>query len=231
MAAVYRRRVNKKKLKRRILLIILLLLTIFNIDSIGRFFHPLPYRDTIAFYGGVYNVDPLLIAAVIKAESDFNKKAVSVRGARGLMQIMPETGLWVARQVGEPKFDTERLFEPETNIKFGTWYLSDLSKEFNGSTVLILAAYNGGRGNVKDWLAGRTLINPEGSISQIPFPETRHYVRKVLLYHRFYSYLYKQGGFFASLLHAQRANTCLPIWVTIVRDHTHGLLDLAGFQK
>lgn len=191
MAAVYRRRLNKKKMKRRIILIFLLLLAMFNLDSIGRFFHPLPYQDTIAYYGGVYNVDPLLIAAVIKTESNFNQKAVSEQGARGLMQIMPETGDWAARQMGEPGFDTELLFEPETNIKLGTWYLSDLGKEFDGCTVLTLAAYNGGRGNVKDWLAGKTLINPEGSISQIPFPETRYYVRKVLLYHRFYCYLYR----------------------------------------
>lgn len=191
MSAVSRKRINKKKMQRRILLIFLLLLAILNFDSIVRFFNPLPYHDTITFYGKVYNVDPALIAAVIKAESNFNSKAVSVQGARGLMQIMPETGLWAASQTGESAFDSEFLFDPETNIKLGTWYLSDLGKEFDGSTVLILAAYNGGRGNVKDWLAGKTLINPEASISQIPFPETRHYVKKVLLYYRLYSYLYK----------------------------------------
>ncbi|HBC92191.1 MAG TPA: lytic transglycosylase [Pelotomaculum sp.] len=178
-------------MQRRIILFFLLLLAILNFDSIFRFFNPLPYHDTITFYGKVYNVDPALIAAVIKAESNFDSEAVSVRGARGLMQIMPETGLWAADQTGESTFDSELLFDPETNIKLGTWYLSDLGKEFDGSTVLILAAYNGGRGNVKDWLAGKTLINPEASISQIPFPETRYYVKKVLLYYRLYSYLYK----------------------------------------
>lgn len=193
MSAVFRRRLNKNKLKRRIILIFLLLLAIYNIDSIARFFYPLPYRDTIAYYGRVYNVDPLLIAAVIKAESNFDSQAVSERGARGLMQVMPETGLWAADQIGEPDIDIKDLFDPETNIKLGAWYLSDLKKEFDDSNVLVLAAYNGGRGNVKDWLAGKTLINPEGSISQIPFPETRHYVKKVLLYHRLYSCLYKQG--------------------------------------
>ena len=194
MSAVSHRRINKKKFKRRIILIFILLLAVFNIDSIGRFFCPFPYRDTITYYGKVYNVDPILTAAVIKTESNFNKKAVSVRGARGLMQIMPETGRWAAGQSGETGFDPEDLFDPETNIRLGTWYISDLAKEFNGSTVLILAAYNGGRGNVKDWLAGKTLVNPESSISQIPFPETRYYVKKVLLYNKIYSYLYKQGG-------------------------------------
>jgi soluble lytic murein transglycosylase len=191
LSAVSRKRLNKRKLRRRIILIFLLLLAILNFDSIVRLFFPLPYQDTIAFYGRVYNVDPVLIAAVIKAESNFDSKAVSMQGARGLMQIMPETGLWAARQTGETAFDDELLFDPETNIKLGTWYLSDLAKEFDGSTVLTLAAYNGGRGNVREWLAGKTLINPEGSISQIPFPETRHYVKKVLLYHRIYGFLYK----------------------------------------
>ncbi|MDD4237850.1 MAG: lytic transglycosylase domain-containing protein [Desulfotomaculaceae bacterium] len=191
MSAVYRKKLNKKKLKSKIILIFLLLLAILNFDSIVRFIYPLPYQDTIAFYGKVYNVDPVLITAVIKAESNFDSKAVSERGARGLMQIMPETGIWAASQTGETDFDPELLFDPETNIKLGTWYLSDLGEEFEGSTVLILASYNAGRGNVKEWLAGKTLINPEGSISQIPFSETRNYVRKVLLYNRLYGYIYK----------------------------------------
>lgn len=191
MSAVSRKRLNKRKLKRRAIFIFILLLAILNIDSIVRFVFPLPYQDTIAFYGRVYNVDPVLIAAVIKTESNFNSKAVSERGARGLMQIMPETGRWAAEQTGEPAYDDNRLFDPETNIKLGTWYLSDLSKEFDGSIVLTLAAYNGGVGNVKEWLAGKTLINPESSISKIPFSETRFYVRKVMFYHRFYGYFYK----------------------------------------
>lgn len=191
MSAVSRKRINKKKMKRRIILIFILLLAILNIDSIVQILKPLPYQDTIAFYSRVYSVDPVLIAAVIKAESNFNSKAVSERGARGLMQIMPETGLWAADKTGEPAYDDERLFDPETNIKLGTWYLSDLAKEFDNSAVLSLAAYNAGRGNVKDWLAGKTLINPEKSISQIPFSETRYYVRKVLFYQRVYGYFYK----------------------------------------
>jgi len=173
------------------ILIFLLVLLVLNIDSIGRFFYPFPYRDTTFYYARAYNVDPFLLVAVMKTESDFNSRAVSVRGARGLMQIMPDTGRWVAHQLGEPAFHPDRLFEPETSIKFGAWYVADLEKEFHGDTVLILAAYNGGRGNVKEWLSSKNLSGGKGSIDQIPFPETQHYVRKVLLFHRIYSYLYR----------------------------------------
>lgn len=191
MPAAYRKkRINKKKMRSRIILILLLLLAVLNFHSIVRILYPLPYHDIITFYGRTYNVDPALIAAVIKAESNFDNKAVSERGARGLMQIMPETGSWAAGQAGEPGYNDDLLFDPETNIKLGTWYLSHLEKEFDGSTVLTLAAYNGGVGNVQDWLAGKTLLNPEDSISKIPFPETRYYVRKVLFYHRLYGFLY-----------------------------------------
>lgn len=176
------------------LLIFILVLVFLNIDSIGRLYYPFPYRETAFYYARTYNVDPYLLAAVIKSESDFNSRAVSVRGARGLMQIMPDTGQWVARQLGEHSFHPDQLFEPETSVKYGAWYIADLEKEFHGDIVLVLAAYNGGRGNVKEWLSTRNLSGGKSSIDQIPFPETRHYVRKVLLFQRIYSHLYPQGG-------------------------------------
>lgn len=191
MAAVFRRKVNRGKMRRRILLIFFLVLLALNVDSIGRVVYPFPYRETTFYYARVYNVDPFLLAAVMKTESDFNSRAVSVRGARGLMQIMPDTGRWVARQLGDHAFNPDRLFEPETSIKFGSWYIADLGKEFRGDTVLVLAAYNGGRGNVQEWLSNKDLSGGKSTIDQIPFPETRHYVKKVLLYHRIYSYLYR----------------------------------------
>jgi soluble lytic murein transglycosylase len=156
LVALSRRRLNKKKARRRVILLLLLLLAIFNFDKILQLIYPIPYQETITFYGELYNVDPLLIAAVIKTESNFNSKAVSERGAMGLMQIMPDTGAWVAGQMGEANYDHDILFVPETNIKFGTWYIADLAKEFGDNTVLILAAYNGGRGNVAEWLADNT---------------------------------------------------------------------------
>jgi soluble lytic murein transglycosylase len=177
--------------RRRLALVILLFLLVLNYDTIGRFLYPFPYRETTFYYARAYGVDPFLLAAVMKTESNFNSRAVSERGARGLMQIMPDTGRWVARQLGESSFQPDRLFEPETSIKYGAWYLADLEKEFQGDTILILAAYNGGRGNVKDWLTSKNLTVGKSSIDQIPFPETRHYVKKVLIFHRIYNFLYR----------------------------------------
>jgi soluble lytic murein transglycosylase len=166
-------------------------LVLFNFDNVAKFFYPFPYREEIFFYANKYHLDPYLLAAMIKTESNFDKRAVSDKGARGLMQIMPETGLWIAQQMGEPAISMEMLFDPETSIKLGSWYIADLGKEFNGDTILILAAYNGGRGNVKEWLNNKNL-DGERIIDKIPFTETRFYVQKVLIYQQVYRYLYKE---------------------------------------
>lgn len=191
LTMVFYIKANKRMFKYRIILILFLFLLILNYDNIGRFFYPFHYRDITLHYAQSYKVDPLLLAAIMKAESNFNQRAVSERGARGLMQIMPDTGRWIADQLGDHAFDPENLFEPETSIKFGAWYIADLMKEFQGDTVLALAAYNGGRGNVKEWLNRKDLSSGIIKIEQIPFPETRYYIKKVLLYYRIYKFLYR----------------------------------------
>jgi len=193
LVAAFRRRINSKgkmKIWTVIIFFLIVILLIQNSDRIWRFFYPFPYREITFKYAGDYELDPYLLAAMMKAESNFNCRAVSARGARGLMQIMPETGRWVAYQLGNPAFDPDQLFDPETSINFGAWYIADLGKEFHGDTVLVLAAYNGGRGNVNEWLSSKNISGGKSTIDQIPFPETRNYVRKVLLYHRIYSHLY-----------------------------------------
>ena len=195
MGAAYRRKKKNKKNARRRVFIIFIVITlalILNADSLQRFYYPFPYQSLIFKYAAAYEQDPYLLAAIIKAESNFDSQAVSAKGARGLMQIMPETGAWVAGQLGYASFKKDLLFEPETNIKFGAWYLADLDKEYDGSTILILAAYNGGRGNVSDWIEGKDLSGSVNTIDQIPFPETRDYVKKVLSYHKKYISLYRQ---------------------------------------
>lgn len=192
MTAAFHRKSGIRKLKRRILFLVFILLALFNMDNIARFYYPFPYREQINFYAAQYQLDPFLLAAMIKTESNFDKQAVSGKGARGLMQIMPETGLWVARQMNIPSFNVDQLFDPETSIKLGAWYLADLNREFHGDTVLVLAAYNGGRGNVNQWLDTKQLQDTK-VIEQIPFAETRHYVRKVLTYQLVYRYLYQEA--------------------------------------
>ena len=141
--------------------------------------YPLEYRQQVMDHAAEYRVDPYLVAAVIRVESGFKREATSRQGARGLMQIMPETGEWIARQMKLP-YDPEMLYDPDYNIRIGCWYLAELHREFGGDTVLALAAYNGGRTNVRQWLNERQWTGEHHTLDQIPFKETRLYVAKVL---------------------------------------------------
>lgn len=157
-----------------------------------KYFYPFPYKDIIFEYSIKNEVDPFLVAAVIRTESKFLPRARSPRGAFGLMQMMPETAQWVAKESNEQDFTLERLAEPEVSIRMGTWYLSNLQREFKGNPSLVLAAYNGGRGNVKEWMKRFGWGGDFSDHSQIPFKETREYVVKVLRSQKRYQDLYAQ---------------------------------------
>ena len=149
-------------------------------------FYPFRYRDTVEFYSKKYRVDKYLAVAVMKSESNFTESAISRSGAIGLMQIMPETADWISTQLETVpstekfSFNAKRLYDPEVNIRYGIWYLSTLEKEFDGNDVLALAAYNAGRGNVWHWIDKYGWGMDFEDVEQIPFDETRDYVRKVL---------------------------------------------------
>lgn len=165
---------------------------IFHTDYIQRkFVYPWPYTKEIHQYSAKYRVDPFLVVAVIKNESGFKPEAQSKPGALGLMQIMPETGAWIARTTDFPNFQAKLLKLPELNIKFGSWYLSELEHEFRGNEVLMLAAYNAGRGTVKGWMEERGWGYDFQDISSIPFADTRKYVDKVIKDRNRYQALYK----------------------------------------
>jgi len=174
----------------RIIIAGLLLLLFFNAGNIGRFIFPLPFRQVIFREAAMAGVDGTLVAAIIKTESNFDPGAVSVKGARGLMQVMPETGRWAAGKKGLPGYTPDLLFNPEYNLKIGVWYVSELYREYNGDVVLMLAAYNAGRGNVNKWLEQNSWTGDRNNIDQIPYPETRQFIRKVLFYQQTYRYLY-----------------------------------------
>jgi soluble lytic murein transglycosylase len=106
------------------------------------------------------------------------------------MQIMPQTAEWIAEQVKFIGFTPEDLLDPETNIRFGTWYLASLREEFDDNEVLMLAAYNAGRGNVKSWMKAYNWTMDFNDIEQIPYKETREYVAKVLKSKQQYRKLY-----------------------------------------
>lgn len=181
---------RKKGLLKKLLLFGLIFLLFLNAGNIARFFFPIPYRSIIFNEAIKAGTDPYLIAAVVKTESSFNPKAVSRKGALGLMQIMPETGKWVAQEANLTGYSPENLLNPEYNVMIGVWYISDLLREYDNDTVLALAAYNAGHGNVNKWLKQHKWDGNKDSLDQIPFPETRQFVRKVLFYQQLYSYLY-----------------------------------------
>ena len=162
-----------------------------NEDFQRKYLYPYDYQDTINFYADRYEVDRNLVASVILAESKFRQDATSVHGARGLMQIMPETGSWIATQIEDDSFSVDKLYNVNMNIKYGTWYLSELQTEFEGNEVLALAAYNAGRGNVYEWMEKYHWDINFKDYTKIPFPETREYVKRVLENKKHYNKLYK----------------------------------------
>lgn len=145
-----------------------------------RYLYPYPYQELVELYAKANGVDSALVASVIMNESRFQNDARSSRGAIGLMQIMPETAQWIALQLGDDNFSLEKLHEPETNIRYGVWYLAELQREFAGNNILALAAYNAGRGTVRDWIEEGDWPWTFHALDKIPYPETRSYVKNVL---------------------------------------------------
>lgn len=146
------------------------------------------YKDTVFYYSWKYDLDPSLVLAVIKTESNFNPNATSHANAKGLMQITEETLKWAILREGEKaNYTKEHLYDPKINIRYGCLILSLLKEEFH-DTDTILAAYNAGRGNVVKWLKD-SRYSQNGKIINTPYRETNRYIKKVNKYHRQYQKL------------------------------------------
>lgn len=182
---------TNRLLRRLTIILILFLIIIFAINLYYKINYPLSYKGLIKNYSEEYNLDPYLVAAIINVESNFNKNALSSKDARGLMQITPKTGEWAASKLGIENFTVKLLFEPETNIRIGIWYLDMLKKEFGDNIQLILAAYNGGSGNVNKWLQNEEYCEDGKELKKIPFKETEQYIEKVLKNYEVYKNVYK----------------------------------------
>ncbi len=140
---------------------------------------PLSYAGIIRQQASDKHLDPALVAAVIYAETKFDPRTSSA-GAEGPMQLMPQTALYLARRTGGISFRVADLNTPQVNIAYGCYYLRYLFNEFHGNRVAALAAYNGGDTNVHRWMAQAQAAGHSFGISDIPFPETRDYVQRVL---------------------------------------------------
>ena len=137
-----------------------------------------PYMDLILKYSKENDVDEKLITALIETESDFVEKAESGVGAKGLMQIMPDTGEWISQKLKEKEYSPTFLLDPETNIRFGTYYFKYLIEYYNNVDYAIMA-YNAGHGNVDKWISQGILKEGSKDYDQVPFAETRNYIEKV----------------------------------------------------
>lgn len=184
------------KRKRRKGLIIFAVLAVilaaaaFSAFSVIRMLYPMKYPELVSRYSEQYDLDPYLVTAVINVESNFRPDVVSHKNAIGLMQISEKTGKWAADKLNLENYSSDDLYDPETNIRLGCWYLSTLYNQY-GDMELALAAYNGGSGNVNQWLRDESL-SPDGkTLNRIPFPETDNYVKKVRKNYAVYKRLYE----------------------------------------
>jgi len=157
-----------------------------------RLSYPRPYSETVAAAAAEFNVDPLLIWAVMREESRFDPEALSYAGARGLMQVTPMTQTFIAEQLGE-NISPGDAFRPPPNIRMGAWYLHFLTTYFKGDIDLAILAYNGGAASVESWQKDPRVSNRDDLLRWIGFGETREYLERVSLSYRAYQELYASG--------------------------------------
>ncbi|HBI23328.1 MAG TPA: lytic transglycosylase, partial [Nitrospiraceae bacterium] len=135
-------------------------------------------------YAAENGIDPLLIYALIREESRFNEEAISIAGAIGLMQIMPQTAATI---MNDTYGGRDTLFSPELNIALGTRFFAELLKRYKGNFILALAGYNAGPHIVSKWLEDREGLGVDEFIEDIPYKETREYVKRVFKSYMKYS--------------------------------------------
>lgn len=140
--------------------------------------YPFPYFKEIEKWSTSRQLNPLLVTALMRQESRFQSKIKSPVGATGLMQVMPSTGAWIAPQIGVD-FKKISLENPNDNIMLGTWYLDYTHQQYSNNSMLAIASYNAGPGNVAKWLQTIPKKDPDEFVEEIPFDETRNYVRQV----------------------------------------------------
>lgn len=187
-----------KAVMRSVVIISILLLSVlcgllFQIiwDAVDRVNYPVEYKDFVDKYAYEYGVPEYVVYSIIKVESDFESGAVSEAGAIGLMQLMPETFVWLTTETGE-NLNSATMYDPETNIKYGTLYLSQLYLRF-GTWDEVYAAYNAGPTKVSEWLEDEKYSENGKTLDEIPFKETEKYVKRLNKANEIYKKLYYEN--------------------------------------
>lgn len=177
--------------KRIFISFFVVILIVASIAIIFAVRYPLNYTEYIITYSKLYNLDPALVASLINEESSFDSTATSSRGAVGLMQLMPQTAKYVCDLISED-YENINLLDPETNIRIGCHYLAYLTEKFDNTTS-VLCAYNAGEHTVRLWLE-RKDNSPDGkTLLNIPYPQTKVYVNKILNGMKFYKFRIKNN--------------------------------------
>ena len=161
--------------------------TVFNKLMIKKLYKK-DYSEYVSKYAEEYDIDENLIYALIKAESNFNEKAVSHQNAKGLMQLMQSTAQDLANR-SQIKLTQDNILEPDININLGTQYIALLLNKYD-SIEVALAAYNAGSGNVDRWIKNGTIKSDGSDIENVPYKETNTYVRKIMRNYKMYNELY-----------------------------------------
>jgi soluble lytic murein transglycosylase len=160
--------------------------------SLWRLLYPAGSAEALTRAAITERLDPNLVAAIALQESAYNPLAVSSKGARGLLQVMPAVGAELARGVGLRRFDPDDLFDPETNLRLGSRHFADYRRRF-GSVPRALAAFNGGPSRVARWSNVQGTDDDERFVERIPIPETRLYVKRVMAGARMYAIAWPKG--------------------------------------
>ena len=151
--------------------------------------YPMEYESTIRLCARLNDIPPAYVASVILAESSYDPQAVSSVNAQGLMQLLPSTAEWIAGKLGET-YAEGSLFDPETNIRYGCWYLGFLMQRYGGDMRLASSAYHAGQGTVDKWLQNPEYAPDGVHLAVIPYDTTDTYVQRVLKYYEKYAELY-----------------------------------------
>ncbi len=174
------------------LLVLLIIFAINSAEYVLKRLYPTTYSQYVEEYSNEYGLDKNLVYSIIKAESGFDAKAVSPRDAKGLMQILDSTGEWAAEKIKIEDYDSSMLFEPQTNIRIGCWFIARLLEQYDQDLELALSAYNAGSGNVSKWLKDKSISSNGKTLDRIPFEETKNYVAKIEKYNNMYKKLYEK---------------------------------------
>lgn len=160
-------------------------------DKINRWEYPIEYAEYVTYYADKYEIDPLMLYAFIRTESNFDPMADSDAGARGLMQITEVTFDWIKSKIAPTEDLTfEDLYDPETNIRFGSYFVSYCLLRYQDDLATAAAAYHSGWGTVDDLLAQEQYSADGKTLDHYPYPQMRLYVKKITSSYQHYQEIY-----------------------------------------